>query len=135
MKQITIAVFYLLSALLLARAEDAKPPAPQPVPMSMTAENAILKAEHALDAVQKQEADVRDRFNQLQNAGKQLQDQFADLQKKETDANKKVDEAIEAAWKESGLDKSKYSADTASFKFNPKPPETKAEKKDLLDKK
>jgi len=99
----------------------------KPVPMSIASENRILKAEHSRDEVLKQEADLRDQFNQLQNASKQLQEKYADLQKKDSAVSKDVDEQIEAAWKESGLDKSKYSADVAGFVFNPKTePKTEA---------
>ncbi len=132
MKQITTAAFYLLFALFLARAQDAapkKPDSPKSIPMSIASENKILKAEHARDEILKQEADVRDKFNQLQIAGKQLQDQFADLQKKDTESSKAVEDAIETAWKESGLDKAEYAADVAGFQFTPKPPEKTAEAK------
>ena len=116
MKQIVIAAAFLLSALLFARAADA----PKSIPAPLATENKILKAEHAYDEVLKQEADIRDKFNQLQTAGEQLKTSYQDLQKKDAAAKKAVDDEIEAAWKESGLDKSKYQFDAANFTFTPK---------------
>lgn len=125
MKQIVIAVVLLSAALVLSRAEDT----PKPITASVAIENRILKAEHVRDEILKQKADVLEKGHQIQDMSKKLQEQWDDLNKKDATASKSVDEEIEAAWKESGLDKSKYTFDPANFTFSLKPPDQKAEAK------
>ena len=125
-------VLAFLFGSLLVRAEDKPADKPGPVPMSREAENRILKAEHAHDQIAKQQADVNLRMQQLQTQAQQqwegLQKQANELAPKETATSKAVDEAIEQAWKESGLDKAKYDADAADFTFKPKAAPAQAKK-------
>jgi outer membrane protein OmpA-like peptidoglycan-associated protein len=109
------AVLLLLSAAALLSQDK-----PKPVTASMETENKILKAENALDKVTQAEQAINTQFMELQSKAKQLQEQFTQEQAKEAPARKAVDEAIEAAWKESGLDKSKFDFDAADFTFKPK---------------
>ena len=118
-------VFILLSlaCALFAntlRAEDK----PANVSASRDAENRILKAEHAHDLITKQQSDVNLQMQQLQVQAQQrwdtLDKQAKELTPKEQATSKEIDAAIEQAWKETGLDKTKYDFDAADFTFKPK---------------
>ena len=116
------AVMMLVSAALAADA-------PKSIPFSLSSENKILKAEHELDGVKTKEAQMQMEYRGLQDRVKTLQDDFTKTLEEEKKAGKAVEDAVEGAWKESGLDKSKYDADTADFTFKPKPEGKPAEVK------
>jgi len=104
----------------------------QPVPASRDAENKILKAEHAHDVIAKQQTETSLQMQRLQTQAQQqwdaLDKQAKELGPKEVATAKDIEAAIEAAWKESGLDKAKYDFDAADFVFKPKPPAAQAKK-------
>jgi hypothetical protein len=124
--RITVIAFLLFAVLTFAQDKPAN------VSASRDAENRILKAEHAHDQVAKEQASVNLQMQTLQvNAKAQwdtLQKQQTDLDTKEKATSKEVDAAIEEAWKESGLDKSKYDFDAADFTYKPKAPPAQAKK-------
>jgi hypothetical protein len=104
----------------------------QPVPMSREAENRILKAEHAHDQIARQETELNLQMQQLQlqaqNQWNALDAKAKELGPKEVSTSKDIEAAIEQAWKESGLDKTKYDVDAADFTFKPKLPAAQAKK-------
>ena len=109
----TIALALTLAALAAAQspAPATPPPAAPAAPKaSVAAENRILKAEHDLDQVVNQE-------NQLQLQFQQLQKAYQDAEAKRPALTKAVADAIDEAWKDSGLSKDAYTFDPASFTF------------------
>lgn len=105
-------------------AAPAPNPAPSaPIAASEASQNKILKAEHALDQLKNDEADIAQQFMTLQRQGDQLNSRFKADKDKEPPLEKAVNEANEEAWKASGLSKDKYNFDPANFTFVPKPEE------------
>lgn len=120
MKRVALltAFWIALSGIATSQAKpETKPAAPAPIAVSMTSENRILKAEHDLDVIQDKMKDMIVQYDQIQKQLDDLKVQYQAEQGKEATAKKAVDDAIEAAWKDSGLDKAKYDFDAAGFKF------------------
>lgn len=108
-----------------ANGEDKKPAdPPKQIHISMELENKILKAEHDKDQADLMKQKAETNFAQMQQ---QLKAVWDDSEKKSQKADKEVNDAIEQAWKESGLSKDEYLYNPASFVFEPK---TKDNKKD-----
>ena len=106
----------------VATTAPAPVPAAKPVPMNLESQNAILKAEHELDLVQKDMMDVAQQFQNLQKQADSLNPRFKADQEKQTKAQAAVDAALEAAYKANGVSKDQYNADPANFTFVLKPP-------------
>ncbi len=107
-----------------AVAHIAKAPAEpgKPLPASLESTNAILKAEHELDVVKNDLADISQQFNNLQRQADTLTPRFKEDTAKQAAAQAKVDAALEAVWKANGYSKDKYNFDPANFTFTEKPP-------------
>jgi hypothetical protein len=122
MRKFSFAVCAILVSLFAntLRAEDK----PANIPASPAVENQILKAEHAHDQIVKKQTDVNVQLQNLSIQAQKIQDglqkQAQELGPQEKSTAAAVDAAIEQAWKESGLDKSKYDFDPADFVFKPK---------------
>ena len=114
MKQ-SLAILILVVSTFPLLAQDQKP-----VTMSTAVENKILKAENNLAKITSAEQAINVQYMDLQSKMQQLQKQFTDQQAQEKPAREAVDAAQEAAWKDAGLDKSRYDADWADFTFKPK---------------
>ena len=94
----TIALALTLTALAAAQSTATAPPAPptpKPPTVSLAAENALLKAEHDLDQVVSQEAQLQLQFQQLQKA-------YQDAEAKRPALTKAVADATAAGQKECG---------------------------------
>lgn len=117
MKTITL----VLMAALAAAAQIPAPQKPQPVQASQASELAILKAENALYKITSKEKDLTVEYAKSVQEQRNLNDQYGQVAATQPAAEKAVNEAIEQAWKDSGLDKTKYDFDPAKFLFTPKP--------------
>ncbi len=117
----------LFAAVMIAQTKPATDTA-KPVSASIATQNKILRAQHELDAIQNKEKDSNVQFLQLQQQAQTLQQGYGQMQTQEAQLKKAVDAAIEDAWKESGLDKSKYDFDQANLTFTPKKANESAKK-------
>lgn len=104
---------FVAAACFAQQAPSAPPPT-----LSAAQKLDTREAQHKLDAVQKQIADINIQFQQIQN---RAQAQMTELAKQQSDAQKLVDAALEAD--QSGVDKSKWTidADSLTFKAVPAP--------------
>lgn len=83
----------------------------------------LYAAQHKLDGIQKQRADLD---SQVQQITAQIKQRMADLTKQEADAKTAMEAAQKEAFKDSGAEESKFDLDAESgWMFKPKP--TKAE--------
>lgn len=91
----------------------------EPKKVSLVVQNKILVAEHKFDQATTTKLQAEAQFQELKAI-------YANADKQAQVASKEVNEAIEEAWKESGLDRNKYTFDPANFTFPLKPkPEVK----------
>lgn len=109
----------------VASVVPASAPAPIASPLSVQAsaesENAILKAEHSLDQIKSDESELASQFDKLQRQAEQLTARYKADKDKEPSLTAAVNDAVESAWKASGLPKDKYSFDPTNFTFAKKP--------------
>jgi hypothetical protein len=118
MNKVGFAGVMLLACVVGLLADDAPK---KEVPMSQAAETQILKAEVAHDKAVKAQMEAQGGLQELQIEAQRLSERLskakADADNDEKNSQKLLDAAIEASWKESGLSKDQYEADTAGFKF------------------
>jgi hypothetical protein len=113
---LAIAILSLSSfAFGQAKVDPPKPSTSTTKVATLEDENAILKAEHDLDQANLVKQQAQDQFLQLQKA-------YQEADKRAQDAQKSLNEAIEEAWKKSGLPRDEFAFDPANFTFVKRPP-------------
>lgn len=103
-------------------AKAAGPAPSTSIQVSDKSANAILKAEHELDLIKSDEADISQQFQALQHQADQLSPRVKEDQTKEAAALAKVEAALEAVYAANGVTKDKYNFDPANFTLTEKPP-------------
>jgi hypothetical protein len=121
MKNYVFAVLFVaLCAFGQDKSKTTAPPVLKPVVLSIASENTLLKAENDLGVIRNAELDIQNKFYKISQQATDLKKQYKEVAAKELQAQKNVENAIEAAWKESGLDKANYDFAVDTFTFVPK---------------
>jgi hypothetical protein len=111
-----------LSSITFAQVAPVAPAKPSnSKPASVESVNTILKAEHELDLVKNDMADIAQQFQALQKQADVLNPRFKDDQVKAPAAQAKVDAALDAVYQANGVSKDKYTFDPANFTLTEKP--------------
>lgn len=119
LKEVKVFLYTLCSLALLAIMGIAQETA-KPVPES--AQNKLLKAQHAVDELSAKVKDFQFQYTQAQSTIKQIEAQFPTINTAFQAAQKELEGAREDAVKACGLDTKKFDADVNSMKCVPKLP-------------
>jgi F0F1-type ATP synthase membrane subunit b/b' len=109
-----VAIF--LGVVLVALHGDDKKEVPQADQVK------ILKAQHAVDEIESKKAQLALQFTQLNNQLQDLRQQYSALEQPGRDAQKSLDDAIQATAKTMGIDMAKFTFDRKDLVFVPNPP-------------
>jgi hypothetical protein len=121
MRKLCIIVALGLSSITFAQVAPAPVKSAPSKPASVESVNAILKAEHELDLVKNDMADITQQFQALQKTADILNPRYKEDVAKKPEAEAKVDAALDAVYAANGVSKDKYNFDRANFTLTEKP--------------